>query len=327
MKTFMEVFHSLEEIVRQNGRSVVTVGNFDGVHLAHQELLRRVQERARQENAASIAITFEPHPSRVLAPQKAPLLLTPLAAKIELLGKSGIEKLLVLPFTRDFSLWSPEQFVREVLVGALNATTVVVGENFRFGHRQAGTAVALQELGQRFDFLTEVLPRVCVRSRPVSSSQIRSLLDEGKISLANRLLGHPFSIRNRVEPGRGIGRRETVPTLNLAPYTERLPAPGVYITWARIKTATEVRQLRSVTNVGYSPTFGERELGVETHLLEPWDGDTPHILELSFLYRLRDERKFDLAEELKQQIMKDIRRTESYFRRLERFRVVTEFRK
>jgi len=322
----MEIFYSLEEIARQSRHTVATVGNFDGVHLAHQELLRRVQEHARQENAVSVAVTFDPHPSKVLAPQKAPSLLTPLAVKQELLAKSGIDRLLILPFTRDFSLWSPEQFAQEVFVKALRAVAVVVGENFRFGHRQTGTPAVLQELGQRWNFQTEVLPRICVRHLPVSSSQIRRLLDEGEISHANRLLGRPFSIRNRVEPGRGIGRSQTVPTLNLAPYAERLPAPGVYVTWARFSAQSDDKkgaepqgaeppQFRSVTNVGYKPTFGEHELGVETHLLEPWKGEPPNSLEVSFLYRLRDERKFESAEELKQQIMKDIRRTESYFRR------------
>ncbi|MBI1956208.1 MAG: bifunctional riboflavin kinase/FAD synthetase [Acidobacteria bacterium] len=317
----MEIFHSLEEIAQQSRRTVATVGNFDGVHLAHQELLRRVQERARQENALSVAVTFDPHPSKVLAPQKAPLLLTPLKAKQELLAKSGIDRLLILPFTRDFSLWSPEEFAEEVFVKALQAVAVVVGENFRFGHRQAGTPTVLQELGQRFNFQTEVLPRICIRNLPVSSSQIRRLLEQGKISLANRLLGRPFSIRNRVEPGRGIGRSQTVPTLNLAPYAERLSAPGVYVTWARIETPTGPRLFRSVTNVGYKPTFGEHELGVETHLLESWEGELPNTLEVNFLYRLRDERKFESAEELKTRILKDIRRTEAYFRRLERFQV------
>ncbi|MBI3896234.1 MAG: bifunctional riboflavin kinase/FAD synthetase [Acidobacteria bacterium] len=318
--TEMEIFHSLEEIARQNRRSVATVGNFDGVHLAHQELLHRVQQCARQENAASVAVTFDPHPSKVLAPQKAPLLLTPLAVKQKLLAKSGIDRLLILPFTRDFSLWSPEQFVEEV-VRALQTSAIVVGENFRFGHRQAGTPAVLQELGQRWNLQVEVLPRISVRHLPVSSSQIRRLLEQGKISLANRLLGRPFSIRNRVEPGRGIGRSQTVPTLNLAPYPERLPAVGVYVTGVRVETSLGARQLRSVTNVGYKPTFGEHALGVETHLLEPWDDEPPNSLEVSFLYRLRDERKFDSAGELKAQIQKDIRRTESYFRRLERFRV------
>ena len=340
----MEISYSLEQTAVTGNRSVVTIGAFDGIHLAHQELLRRVRERAARENAASVAITFDPHPLRVLAPQKAPKLLTPPPVRLEWIEKSGVDRLLILPFNRDFSLWPPEKFVEEVLVKALRAVAVVVGDNFRFGYRAAGTPAVLEELGKRWQFETQVLSSMNVRGMPVSSSQIRSLLEEGRISAANRLLGHPFSVRNAIEPGLGIGRSQTVPTLNLAPYSEMLPATGVYVTWARLgfnhkdtkegtKTGPELhraelslRGLRSVTNVGYRPTFGERALGIETHLLEPhllekWDGPRPATLEVSFLYRLRDERKFDSPEELKAQILLDIRRAENLFRRLELFRI------
>lgn len=333
----MEIFHSLEQVAGGGDRSVVTIGAFDGIHLAHQELLRRVRERAAQENAASVAITFDPHPLRVLAPQKAPKLLTPPPVRLELIEQSGVDRLLILPFSRDFSLWPPEKFVEEVLVKALRAIAVVVGDNFRFGYRAAGTPATLEELGRRWQFETQVLPSIQVRGMPVSSSQIRSLLEAGRISAANRLLGHPFSVRNAIEPGLGIGRSQTVPTLNLAPYSEMLPATGVYVTWAKpgfnhkdTKEGTKAgpglaraelselspRGLRSVTNVGVRPTFGNRALGVETHLLEPWDGPRPTTLEVSFLYRLRDERKFDSPEQLKAQILQDICRAESYFRRV-----------
>jgi riboflavin kinase/FMN adenylyltransferase len=281
----------------------------------------------------------------VLAPQKAPKLLTPTPVKIELLAASGVDRLLVLPFTRDFSLWDPEKFVEEVLVKALRTVAVVVGDNFRFGYRAAGDVAMLADLGKRWGFESQILPTIHIRRMPVSSSQIRSLLDEGDMRRANRLLGRPFSIRHLVEPGLGIGRTKTVPTLNLAPYPEFLPAAGVYVTQTRIvesrvgvgpKARREAEggaaeettllesalALRSVTNVGYRPTFGERSLGVETDLLDPCDTLTdspPVLIEVSFLYRLRDERKFDSADQLKSQIMRDIRRAEAYFRRLRRF--------
>ena len=323
----MEIFRSLDKAAEQGGRSVVTIGSFDGIHLAHQELLQRVRERAAQQQAASVAITFDPHPLQLLAPAKAPKLLTPAPVKLELLARSGVDRLLILPFTETLSRWPPEKFVEEVLVKALRAAVVLVGDNFRFGHRAAGTPAMLEELGRRWNFQTEVLPSILLRGMPISSSQIRSLLEEGRISLANRLLGRPFSVRNAIEPGLGIGHSQTVPTLNLAPYSEMLPATGVYVTWAKIGVSSEEkkgaksqgaeppsRPLRSVTNVGYRPTFGERGLGVETHLLEQWEGPPPDSLEVSFLYRLRDERKFDSPEQLKSQILKDIRRAESYFR-------------
>ena len=252
-------------------------------------------------------------------------MLTPLAVKQSLIASAGIDRLLVLPFTRDFSLWSPQEFAEKVFIQSLQASTVVVGDNFHFGHRQSGTSALLAEIGNRSGFAVIVLPRLFLRGRAVSSSEIRRLLDEGNISLANRLLGRPFSVRHSVHPGHGIGSKQTVPTLNLAPYAERLPAPGVYITWATIASNASndepagPRRFRSVTNVGYRPTFGGRELGVETHLLESWPGPPPESMEVSFLYRLRSERKFDTPDQLKAQIIQDIRRATNYFRRMEKY--------
>ncbi len=326
----MQIFRSLDEIETigtAGQRSVVTIGSFDGVHLAHQELLRKVRERACHEYAASVAISFDPHPLFILAPSRAPRLLTPLPMKLELLAQSGIDKLLILPFTAELSRWSPEQFAEQVLIKALRASSVVVGENFRFGHKQAGTPQLLEMLGQRWKFSTDVFPSIRVRGLTVSSSQIRAALEGGNISVANRLLGRPFAIRGEVAPGRGIGRSQTVPTLNLGPYADLIPARGVYVTEVRLGSGSEgdlMRSslsplLRSVTNVGVRPTFGERELGVETHLLGRWEGPAPSLLEIHFLYRLRDERKFESGEQLKSQILLDARRAEAYFRRRERF--------
>jgi riboflavin kinase / FMN adenylyltransferase len=331
----MEILRSLEEAARQRGPSVVTIGSFDGIHLAHRELLQRIRRIAQQKNAASVAITFEPHPAEILRPEKAPKLLTPLPVKIELFESSGIRRLLILPFTRELSLWTPEKFVGEVLEKALRAIAVVIGDNFRFGHKQAGMPQVMEELGRVHGFSTEILPQMCLRKMTVSSSEIRHLVAKGNVVLANRLLGRPFSVRGPVEKGLGIGSKQTVPTLNLGSYSGILPAAGVYVTFARVATRAgswsgkgqeagahePSRRLRSVTNIGTRPTFGERALGVETHLLEPREGPSPAEMEVSFLYRLREERKFSSPQELKAQIMKDIRRAEGYFRRLERFRL------
>jgi len=315
----MELFHSLEEASQRGCSSVVTIGNFDGIHLAHQELLRRVRAIGRERGEASVAITFAPHPAAVLRPDRVPQLLTPFPLQTELFEKSGIDRLLILPFTLEFSHWPPEKFVEEVLAKALHATGVVIGENFCFGYQQAGTPEVMRELGQRWGFQTVIVPKMYLRKMLVSSSQVRWLLSQGKITQANRLLGRCFSIRNSVEAGLGIGRAQTVPTLNLATYSAMMPKAGVYITWTKLGNAAS--RLRSITNVGTRPTFGERELGVETHLLEPLNGPAPAEMEVRFLCRLRDERKFDSPQELKSQIMKDVRRAESYFRRLERFGV------
>ena len=322
----MKIFHSLEEVARLSRPSTVTVGSFDGIHCAHKELLRRVRERARQQGSMSVAVTFDPHPVAVLAPDKAPSMLTPLPIKVELLERSGIDGLLILPFTLEFSRWSPEKFVEEVLVRTLRAETVFVGENFHFGHRQAGNPQMLQELGERFGFRTEILSKMSLRHKIVSSSQIRILLEQGHITLANRLLGRPFYLRGPIQTGLGIGSTRSVPTFNLDAATSLVPRRGVYITAARLGFANQPvgradslsGSMPSVTNVGTRPTFGERELGVETHLLEPWGGEKPSVLEIGFLYRLREERKFGSAELLKTQILRDVRRAQDYFRRLRR---------
>lgn len=314
----------MDDISRQSRRSTVTVGSFDGIHRAHQQLLGLVRERAREHDAASVAVTFDPHPVAVLAPEKAPKLLTPLPIKLELLERSGIDRLLILPFTLEFSRWSPERFVEDVIVKALRAETVFVGDNFHFGHRQTGTPQLLEALGRRWGFRTEILKKMYLRQQIVSSSQIRVLLGHGNVTLANRLLGHAFGVRGPIEPGLAIGRKETVPTFNLAAASSLLPKPGVYITLARLGSAESARSraaalsapIPSVTNVGHRPTFGKRALGVETHLLEPCPGEAPAWLEVRFLHRLRDERTFESAERLRDQIMLDIRRAGTYFRRL-----------
>ncbi len=320
----MQIFRSLEEITGHSGPSVATIGSFDGIHRAHSQLLGRVRQLALEQNCKSVAVTFEPHPLAVLVPERAPQLLTPPPVRLELLTRSGIDHLLLLPFTHEMSHWSPAAFVDRVLVGALQVRTVIIGENFRFGHRQAGNPELLRELGARLKFEVEIFPCIYHRKRIVSSSEIRTLLETGNIPLANRLLGHPFSVRGPIEAGLGIGRTETVPTLNLGPYAGLLPRTGVYITTTRISASSDPAPpsdtfsapLPSVTNIGSRPTFPGRPLGVETHLLQSWDGPAPQSMELSFHYRLRDEKKFASPAALRTQILLDVRRCQSYFRRL-----------
>ena len=328
----MQVFRTLDEIAacyRQNNRrSVVTVGSFDGIHRAHRALLERVSALARSRRAASVAVTFDPHPLAVLAPGKLPKMLTPGDARIELLGATGIDRLLLLPFTRELSQWSPEQFVDEVLVRALHVHTVIIGENFRFGARQSGTPEVLIELGEKFGFATQIFPKFELGGRTVSSSEIRSLLEAGNISAANRLLGRPYSIRGPIESGLGIGSKQAVPTFNLGDHPGLIPACGVYITETRLFDASgplhgKLQGEPSVTNVGTRPTFGERPMGVETHLLTPPSG--PDLsrctqMEIAFLYLLRDEKKFASPSALLAQIHSDVERAHRYFRRTKRIR-------
>lgn len=310
----MRLIRNLNEL-REPLRSAVTIGNFDGVHLAHQALLRGVVDEGRKLGATATAVTFDPHPIRLLAPERAPKLLTPLAKKARLIERLGVELLVVIPFTRELAALSPEDFVRTFLRGQLRAVAVHVGPNFRFGHRQAGDIQLLAELAQREGFRLHVLPAVTVRGQQVSSTRIRELLASGRVHTAARLLGRPFSVSGAIVSGSGIGHRETVPTLNLAPVEEQLPQNGVYVTRTRLGSQFH----ESVTNVGHKPTFGEHRLTVECFLLNFRGEIHESEMEVEFLFRLRDEMKFPDATALKAQILKDARRSVQYFRLIKLF--------
>lgn len=311
----MRVIRDLRELRAPVATSVVTVGNFDGMHLAHQMLLRRVVETARLQGAVATAITFEPHPIKFLAPGRAPRLLTPLERKISLLEKEGLDLLVVLPFTRELSHLSPLEFVRHVLVNPLRAVSVHVGPSFRFGYRQSGDIEVLKELARQEGFQLSILPLLEVRGYQVSSTRIRELIAVGQVHVANRLLGRPFSTYGPIATGMGVGHKHTVPTLNLAPIEEQIPKIGVYVS----RTILGNTEHDSVTNVGYRPTFGANNLTIETHLLN-YTGDVPESeMEIVYLYRLRDEMKFQNPAILKVQILEDTRRATKFFRLLGAF--------
>jgi riboflavin kinase / FMN adenylyltransferase len=306
----MRVIRDLREISETPRASVITIGNFDGVHLAHQQLLKRVVESARLAGALAAAVTFEPHPARVLMPERAPTLLTSSAQKTRLVERLGIDLLVILAFTEELARVTPEDFVREILVKHLRPVSVLVGPNFRFGHRQAGNTQVLEELARQEGFRVEVLSMLTVRGERISSSRIRQLLAEGRVGIAGRLLGRPYSTNGAIVHGMGVGSKQTVPTLNLAPIEELIPREGVYITRTRLGGVRH----DSVTNVGYKPTFGEHRLTVESHLLNFTGEITDGQMEVEYFYRLRDERKFPDPAALKAQIHKDARRAEHFFR-------------
>lgn len=294
--------------------SVAAVGNFDGVHLGHQELVRGAVAEARRRGVPALGISFEPHPSRILQPERAPALITPAEEKIRLLSQLGLDALLLLAFTRDLSRWTAREFVERVLVGGLGVVAVHEGENFRFGHRGQGDITLLQGLGEELGFSVSIAARVEVDGAPVSSSRIRTLVAEGRVREAGRLLGRPFTVAGLIAPGRGVGRQHTVPTLNLQPYEELLPSRGVYLT----RAGTESQTWTALTNVGVRPTFGAGgPLTVETHLLHPPAGGIPtrlgERLSIEFVERLRDERKFESPEALRAQIQADVEAAETFF--------------
>ena len=310
----MRVFRSLDQVPPDFGPCAITIGNFDGVHAGHRRILRRLKALAGARGWKAAVLTFDPHPMRVVAPERAPQLMTSPERRVALMEEEGIEEVLILPFDRQVALLSPEQFVRHLLVERLGVRAVLVGDNFRFGHRQAGNVAALRQLGAESGFETEIVPAVSCRGQVVSSSGIRRLIASGRVALAARLLERPYRLDGGVESGRGIGSRETVPTLNLAPSTALVPSPGVYLTGTRDRETA--RQWNSITNVGYRPTFGESDrLSIETFLLDPLTGESPRRISVEFLERVRDERKFESPEALKAQILKDVSVARRYFRR------------
>jgi len=314
----MRLIRKLDELAPARHPTVVTVGNFDGVHVAHQMLLRRMVERARARSAAALALTFEPHPAQILTPERAPKLLTPLPEKARLIEALGIDFLVALPFTAGFARMSPSDFVRDVLVGGLRAAAVVVGPNFRFGYRQAGDIEHLAQFARDYGFELDILQALKVRGQAVSSTKIRELVALGRLHLAGRLLGRAFSVSGPIVRGLGIGREQTVPTLNLARTDRQLPKTGVYV--ARTRLAG--REHESVVNVGRKPTFGEHEVTVESFLLDYRDGRIEaDEMTIEFLHRLRDERKFPDAAALKTQILKDAGRALRLFRLFRLFEV------
>ena len=310
----MKIFRQLEEIPSGFGPSIVSVGNFDGVHRAHRAVLDEIVRRAKSVSAASVVVTFEPHPARILRPDREFKLLTPLPEKLRLLEEAQLDAVLLLPFTRDLSLMMPRQFAEGVLRDRLRAREIHEGYNFHFGHKAAGNVQVLRELGQGLGFAVHDYPELRLRSETVSSSRIRQLLSEGMVSRARHLLGRPFSILSFPGRGRGYGSKYTVPTINLARYEELVPKFGVYITRTRIDDDC----FDSVTNVGNRPTFGAESFAVETHLLDfhpvTLAPETP--VELYFLHRLRDEIKFPTVEALRQQIGSDVASANRYFRLL-----------
>jgi riboflavin kinase/FMN adenylyltransferase len=306
------VYRSLDQIPHVFGPCAAAIGNFDGVHRGHQEILSAVVEEARRLNVRAIAITFDPHPEQLLRPEHAPQLLTPMAERVRLLAQTGIDAVVVLPFSRALAALPPREFVRKVLVEALAVRGLHEGANFRFGRRAEGGIDELRGFGAEFGFGVTVHGALQVHGMEVSSSVVRELVAAGDMRRARWMLGRPFAVRGTQKRDRGVGTRLLVPTVNLAPYEALLPANGVYVT----RITMGERCLQAVTNVGNRPTFDDAGFSVETHILdfEPMETGENAELHLEFLLRLRDERRFASAEELKAQIMRDVARAQRFFR-------------
>jgi riboflavin kinase/FMN adenylyltransferase len=307
----MQIFHKLEDIPPDFGPTIVSVGNFDGVHRAHQAVLRDIVQRARQSHCQAVAVTFDPHPIRILRPDSGLKLLTPVPEKLRLLEATGIDAVLLLTFGRDLSLLTPHQFAEEILKEKLRACEVHEGYNFHFGHKAGGNVQSLAEFGREMGFAVKVFDEMTLRGEPVSSSQIRKLINQGHVSRARHLLGRPFAILSNPGRGRGYGSKYTVPTINLNRYDELVPQDGVYITRTRVGEEC----FDSVTNIGNRPTFGSASFAIETHLLNfhPIELRADTEVEIFFLERIRDEIKFPSVDALRLQIAADVKRARRYF--------------
>jgi len=316
----LAVFSSAQEwAARYAGagrRSILAIGNFDGIHLGHQAILRGVVARAKEAGDVATVLTFEPPPLKILRPEVAPPRLSTNEQRLVWFDAAGVEAAVVLPFTMELSRVTPENFAEDILSRGLRVRSVLVGENFRFGHKQAGDVKLLRELGARLGFEVVIVPPVSFRGEIVSSTVIRREIAAGNVSHAARLLGRPFVLTGPVVSGTGTGRKFTFPTLNLAPEQELLPAAGVYITQMKLESAS----YDAVTNIGTRPTFNGTGLSVETHLLGESEEMHPARMKIRFWKRLRAEKKFAGPAELKQQIARDIGQAGRFFAQLKKLR-------
>ena len=310
------IWQSIEEIPGGFGPSVAVIGNFDGVHRGHAQVIAAVCAEAHAKGCASIAITFDPHPEQFLRPASAPKLIAPMPERLRLLAATGVDAVLVLPFCESLACLKAREFVETILADKLRVCAMHEGANFRFGNKAEAGVAELAEFGREFGFTLTVHPAVETHGLTVSSTAIRETVAAGDMRRARWLLGHTFAVRSTPARGRGIGGKLLVPTVNLAAYSELLPAFGVYVTRLTIGE----RCFQSITNVGNRPTFGEPSFAVESHILdfEPVDLTEETPLELEFLLRLRPEIQWPTPEALKAQIFKDIGRAKRYFRLLGR---------
>jgi len=292
---------------------VVTIGNFDGVHRGHRRILETVVSRARAAGRPSVAITFEPHPLAVLRPDHAPPRLQTLRQKEEAIEAIGVEWLLVVPFTRDFSLTEPEEFARGFLAERLRVREVVLGAHFAFGRGKRGDLALLERLGPEIGFVAEGVEEVMVGGEPVSSTRVREALAGGDVALARELLGRDYEVDGIVARGERVGRKIGYPTINLAPENELFPADGVYVTQIEIRSFE--RRFDSVTNIGRRPTvYEDFATTIETYVLDFNANVYGERVRLFFLGRLREERKFASVMALTEQIGRDIEATRAFFR-------------
>ncbi|MDQ4008180.1 MAG: bifunctional riboflavin kinase/FAD synthetase [Actinomycetota bacterium] len=304
----MRVWRALQDVPADLGRTVVTIGNYDGVHLGHRHVIGRARVLAEQTGTPVVAVTFDPHPFAVLRPEHAPTLLTTIERRAELLAEAGVDDVLVMPFSREVAGWAPQEFVDRIVVGTLHAAAVVVGANFRFGHRAAGDVATLRELGADRDFTAE---GVDLEGGPQawSSTYVRTCLAAGDVEGATEALGRPFSVRGVVVEGDHRGHELGYPTANVPTRDMAAPVDGVYAGWLRRLDDPDAPALPAAVSVGTNPTFDGTERRVESYVLDRDDLELYGVeVEVTFVSRLRGMVRFDSVDDLLARMADDVDR-------------------
>jgi riboflavin kinase/FMN adenylyltransferase len=299
----MKTILGLDNIHNSLNNPALTIGNFDGVHLGHQALYRRVKDWAGRLHGEAVVITFDPHPVKVLFPNNELPFITSHPRKMELIAACGIDTTIVIPFEKRFAEISARDFVEHILVGKIGVRAIVVGSDYRFGRKREGDIDYLRRLGAEFDFTVDVVPPIEIDGLPVSSTKVRQLVKEGDVQIARRLLGRPYEVTGRVVRGRDRGGRLLgYPTANVRVNDKACPKNGVYA----VETLVGGKLHGGAANLGYNPTFADNEFSVEVHLFDFAHDIYGEEITVRFVQRLRDEKRFSSVEELKAQIHQDV---------------------
>ncbi|MHB8111174.1 MAG: bifunctional riboflavin kinase/FAD synthetase [Syntrophorhabdaceae bacterium] len=304
----MKIFHSFD-VATKYPAPILTIGNYDGVHIGHKRIIRKVVDKAREISGTPMLMSFYPHPHAILKPDSYIRLITPPHVKERLVEENGIEVMFEIPFNEQLRTISPESFINDILIGMIGVKAVIVGYDFRFGKDGAGNVDMLREYAQKHGFYFEMVDAITIEGEKIGSNRIRKLILEGDIKKANELLGRPHMIEGIVVHGVNRGKNMGFPTINFSTIFELIPDNGVYITEVEL----DGKKWPSVTNIGYNPTFDGQKLMVETHILD-YEGDLyDREIVIYFFDRIREERKFNNITELKQQIARDVSTARDYF--------------
>jgi riboflavin kinase/FMN adenylyltransferase len=305
----MIIFNGIHKLNRPLGPVAATIGNFDGIHLGHQKIIEKVIQKGKEMQIKKVLITFDPHPARVIMPSKAPKLINNRHQKIKILEGLGIDILLFVPFDRDLSLMTAEEFLNEIMK-KIDLSVIYIGENFRFGRNRSADCKTLAALGERLGFKVGCVPFIRADEKIVSSSLIREMVKTGQVEEVSLQLGRPYSIEGKVVPGEGRGRMMNIPTANIQPYNELIPERGIYIS----EMVVAGSKYESVTNIGIRPTFDLSHQTIETHIMDFQNHIYGERVELFIHKKIRDEVKFESAEKLSERIQKDIEEMKTFFK-------------